>query len=50
MARYPRGVRNDRLECDCGAPVVKRAEGYVCVGCGATVADEGEGKRPDPTA
>jgi len=50
MTRYPRGVRNDRLECDCGAPVVKTDEGYVCVGCGARVSDEQEQNRPDPTA
>jgi|GEM_PF-1950643 len=52
MARHPRARRNTRLECDCGAPVVKRGSDYVCTGCGERVAedDDGRGKRVDPTA
>jgi uncharacterized Zn finger protein (UPF0148 family) len=55
MSPYPRGERNTRLECDCGAPVVKDDDEYVCVGCGETVSEEetedGNGdspKRADP--
>lgn len=49
MARYPRAERNTRLECDCGAPVVKRGDEYVCVGCGERVPDE-EPTEVGPTA
>ncbi|QLH77482.1 hypothetical protein HZS55_09320 [Halosimplex rubrum] len=40
MSRFPRTDRNARIECECGAAVVKRGDDYVCVGCGARSAVE----------
>ncbi len=49
MTRYPRGGHNTRLECDCGAPVVKDDGEYVCTGCGRTVSEDEEStERADP--
>jgi uncharacterized Zn finger protein (UPF0148 family) len=42
MTRYPRAGHNTRLECDCGAPVVKDDGEYVCTGCGRTVSEDEE--------
>ncbi|WP_193366330.1 hypothetical protein [Halosimplex carlsbadense] len=40
MTRFPRASRNARIECECGAAVVKRGDDYVCVECGERSADE----------
>jgi len=50
MARYPRGRRNTRLECGCGAPVVKMDGEYVCIDCGTVVTDDDRERRADPVA
>lgn len=50
MTRFPRAERNTRLECDCGAPVVKRGSKYTCVGCGEEPSeDRAEATGPKPT-
>ncbi|QLH82551.1 hypothetical protein [Halosimplex pelagicum] len=40
MTRFPRAGRNTRIECECGAAVVKRGDEYVCVECGKRSTDE----------
>lgn len=40
MSRFPRADRNTRIECECGAAVVKRGDDYVCVGCGERSTEE----------
>ncbi|MFB6173928.1 MAG: hypothetical protein ABEI39_04720 [Halobacteriales archaeon] len=50
MTRFPRADRNTRLECGCGAPVVKRGSKYICVGCGEELSeDEAQRGGPEPT-
>ncbi|QPV63972.1 hypothetical protein I7X12_04895 [Halosimplex litoreum] len=40
MSRFPRAGRNARIECECGAAVVKRGDDYVCVECGERSTEE----------